>query len=216
MGCYAAFNALKLAHHITKADPESCVLMLCLELCTIHFQKGVHRDTLVSNALFADGAAAAIVRSEAPAHPSVKLKSFHCDLALDGKKDMAWHIANHGFEMTLSSYVPKAIGGGIKSLTDNLLKKINLKREDVQHYAIHPGGRRILEVIEEALGLSKEDNCHAYEVLRDYGNMSSATVLFVINSILQTLTSAHNGNNMLSFAFGPGLTMESLLMEVKA
>lgn len=214
MGCYAAFNALKIADHICNSDPESCILVICIELCTIHFQKGHNRDVLVSNALFSDGAAAVIIKPTPSAQPCFKIKSFFCDLAFSGKSAMAWNIANHGFEMTLSSYVPKAISSGIAGLTNNLLRKHEMQISDIRHFAIHPGGRRILEVIEESLQLNKEDNCHAYEVLRDNGNMSSATILFVLESTRKTLTGSQKGNPLLSFAFGPGLTLESMLLEV--
>jgi alpha-pyrone synthase len=118
--------------------------------------------------------------------------------------------------MVLSSYVPNVIKSGIKDLTNQLLQNLNLSLGQVDYLAIHPGGRRILEVCEEELGLSKEDNCHAYKTLREYGNMSSPTVLFVINSIMQKLISTDTGKKILSFAFGPGLTMESMLLEVEA
>jgi predicted naringenin-chalcone synthase len=127
---------------------------------------------------------------------------------------MAWHIADHGFEMTLSSYVPQAIKGGIASLANKLLTRLNMTREDISRFVIHPGGRRILEVCEEELNLSKEDNCQAYEVLSKYGNMSSPTVLFVMNEHWKSLTKHDHDKKILSFAFGPGLTMESALLKV--
>ena len=116
--------------------------------------------------------------------------------------------------MTLSSYVPKLIQRGIRHLTDGLLDSLPVQLADIRHFAIHPGGRKILETIETELGLTREDNRHAYRVLRDYGNMSSATVLFVLREVLAHTTPADNGAPVLSFAFGPGLTMEAMLLEV--
>ena len=216
MGCYAAVNALKLADAFVRADPAARVLIVCTELCTLHFQKSAEDDHLVSNALFGDGAAACLVLGQplpGPA-PSLALRAFHCGLEPDGHDDMAWHINDFGFEMTLSSYVPRLIQKGIRHLTDELLENLPVRLEDIHAFAIHPGGRKILETIEQALGLQKDDNRHAYQVLRDYGNMSSATVLFVLRALLTSLTPADAGAPVLSFAFGPGLTLEAMLLEV--
>ncbi|HEX8350408.1 MAG TPA: type III polyketide synthase [Hymenobacter sp.] len=215
MGCYAAFNALKLADAFCRADADACVLIVCTELCTIHFQKNNEEDHLVSNALFGDGSAAAIVRGRpANQHPSLALTAFHCEIEPDGHTDMAWHINDFGFEMTLSSYVPRMIQRGIRQLTENLLRNLPVELKDIRAFAIHPGGRKILETIEQELGLTTKDNRFAYNVLREYGNMSSATVLFVLRELLQTLTSANSGEPVLSFAFGPGLTLEAMLLTV--
>ena len=216
MGCYAAVNALKLANAFCLADATSRVLVVSVELCTLHFQKSHEDDHLISNALFGDGAAAALVQA-APlpnGAPSLALRGFHCGLEPDGHDDMAWHINDFGFEMTLSSYVPRLIQRGIRRLTDGLLAHLPVRLEDVHTFAIHPGGRKILETIEEALGLTRTDNRHAYHVLREYGNMSSATVLFVLREVLAQAIPADHGAPVLSFAFGPGLTMEAMLLEM--
>ncbi|MVN76297.1 type III polyketide synthase [Hymenobacter sp. HMF4947] len=214
MGCYAAVNALRLADSIVRADPASRVLVVSVELCTLHFQKSHEPDHLVSNALFGDGAAAALVLGQRFPTPCLALQAFHCGLEPAGVQDMAWHIGDFGFEMTLSGYVPGLIEGGIGQLLAGLLHDLPVRRQDIRHFALHPGGRKILESIEKALGLSKEDNCHAYQVLRDYGNMSSATVLFVLRELLAAATPLDNGAPVLSCAFGPGLTLEAMLLEI--
>ena len=216
MGCYAAVNAVKLADAFCRADADARVLIVSVELCTIHFQKSPEEDHLISNALFGDGAAAALVLAEPLPNgaPSLALQGFHCGLEPDGHDDMAWHINDFGFEMTLSSYVPKLIQRGIRSLTDGLLASLPVQLGDIRHFAIHPGGRKILETIETELGLTRDDNRHAYHVLRNYGNMSSATVLFVLREVLAHATPADHGAPVLSFAFGPGLTMESMLLGI--
>ncbi|GAB3823603.1 type III polyketide synthase [Pontibacter rugosus] len=214
MGCYAAFNALKLADAICKADQDAKVMVVCTEICTIHFQKNTEQDHLVSNALFGDGSAAVLVQGKPSADVSLELTSFHCDLAPDGKSEMAWHIGDTGFEMTLSSYVPELIQNGIKQLTDRLLEGLKMKVSEIDLFAIHPGGRRILEVIEKELGMTRDDNRFAYEVLKEFGNMSSATVLFVLKALMKTLTPQQQDEPILSFAFGPGLTLESMLLKV--
>lgn len=216
MGCYAAVNALRTGDYICKSSPAACVLIVCLELCTLHFQKRKDRDSLVSNALFGDGAAAMLLENNPGKGMSYAIRHFYCDIAPDSKKDMAWQIGDLGFEMTLSSYVPKVIQGGIRELTNRLLDRMGMSVEEVDYFAVHPGGRRILEVCEEELGLSKEDNCFAYEILRQYGNMSSPTVVFVLNNIMKSLSSEDHDKHLLSFAFGPGLTIESMLLDVVA
>jgi len=216
MGCYAAVNALKLADAFCRADAAARVLVVSVELCTLHFQKSPEEDHLISNALFGDGAAACLVQARPLPNeaPSLALQAFHCGLEPDGHDDMAWHINDFGFEMTLSSYVPQLIRRGIGRLTEGLLASLSVQLRDIRHFAIHPGGRKILETIETELGLTREDNRHAYRVLRDYGNMSSATVLFVLRDVLAHATPADHGAPVLSFAFGPGLTMEAMLLEI--
>ncbi|AMR28005.1 naringenin-chalcone synthase [Hymenobacter psoromatis] len=218
MGCYAAVNALRLANDICLANPAARVLVVSVELCTLHFQKSHDPDHLISNALFSDGAAACLVLGQPlpGAVPCLALEAFHCGLAPEGVQDMAWHIGDFGFEMTLSGYVPALIERGIGQLTADLLKDLPVRREDIRHFALHPGGRKILEAIEKALGLSRDDNRYAYQVLRDYGNMSSATVLFVLRELLAATTPADNGAPVLSCAFGPGLTMEAMLLKICA
>lgn len=215
MGCYAAFNAMKLAHSFCESDENAKVLVVCTELCSIHFQKENTEDNWLANSLFADGAAALLMESKPRKGVNLKPVHFHCDLALNGDKDMAWSIGDNGFEMRLSSYIPDIIREGIKKLTHTLLQQINRTQEDVSYFAIHPGGKRILEVIEEELKISKEQNKFAYEVLKRYGNMSSPTVLFVLNEIYNELTTADQDKEIVSFAFGPGLTMESMLLKTE-
>jgi predicted naringenin-chalcone synthase len=209
MGCYGAFNGLKVAQAIVKADPKAQVLVLCLELCTLHFQKIQKDDYLLSNALFADGAAAVLVEAN-PRQKALALSNFICELMPQGKQDMAWQVADHGFEMILSSYIPNLVKSGIKALTDKLLDS----NEVFDFYAIHPGGRAILEGIEQAIGLSKDDNRFAYQVLADYGNMSSCTVIFVLQKLWQTLQPEDHQKQVLSCAFGPGLTLETMKLGV--
>lgn len=213
MGCYGAFNGLKMADTICKANPEAKVLVVCVELCTLHFQKKMDEDFLLSNALFADGAAAVLIESKGQ-EKSLELRSFFCDLYFEGKQDMAWKVADFGFEMTLTSYIPKLVKSGIKSLIDRLLVNSGITNKEIDLYAMHPGGKAILEAIEISLEITKDDNKYAYEILRDYGNMSSCTVLFVLNEILKNTTDSDKGNNILSCAFGPGLTLESMILRV--
>ncbi len=215
MGCYGAFNGLKTANNICRAEPNAKVLVVCVELCSIHFQDSLQPDDLLSCTLFADGAAAVLVRSQInKERNSIKMHSFFCDLFPDGKKDMSWQIGDFGFEMQLSSYVPALLGKGIEELLQNLLEKANLKRGAIDLFAIHPGGKRILEVIEAKLDIPRERNKYAFEVLKNFGNMSSVTVLFVLDLILKTAIQKKAPQKILAMAFGPGLTLESSILEL--
>lgn len=218
MGCYGAFNGLKAANAIVRSEPGAKVLVVCVELCTIHFQKKTDTDYLLSNALFADGSAAVLVESTPRPEQSFRLRSFYCDLLPAGKDAMAWHVSDFGFEMTLTAEVPNHIQRGIGQLMHQLLSQCKLTLDDIGHYALHPGGRRILEVIEEQLGITATDDRYAYEILRQYGNMSSATVLFVLKAIWEDLMNGAaeldvQRPNILSCAFGPGLTLEAMVLE---
>jgi predicted naringenin-chalcone synthase len=214
MGCYAAFNAIKMAHSVVNADPNAKVLVVCTELCTIHFQSEPTENNLLANALFGDGSAALLLEKNKPKGFSLQVNGFFCDLAPIGKKEMHWKIGDHGYEMLLTPKVPDFIKLGIKQLYVNLMNNLSQPVESVDYFAIHPGGKKILAAIEDRLEISSEDNRFAYQVLREYGNMSSPTVLFVLKAIMDQLTPDDNGKNVLSFAFGPGLTLESMFLTV--
>lgn len=207
MGCYAAFNAIKLADAFCKASPSK-VLIVCTELCTIHFQTGKKEDDLLANALFADGSAALLVETNTEQKSFLEISEYECDVLANGKSEMAWGIGNFGFEMKLSSYVPDVIEGGISKLLHSFNQRFD-------YYAIHPGGKKILKVIEKSLSIEKRDNYYAHEILKNYGNMSSPTVLFVLNEIFKTLTLQDDNKEMLALAFGPGITLESMIFNIR-
>jgi predicted naringenin-chalcone synthase len=214
MGCYGAINALKTADYICRADTNAKVLVVSVELCTLHFQKTNTLDNWVANSLFSDGAAAVLVENELQRSnnaTSLRLKNFYSEFIPEASNDMGWYVGNFGFEMKLTSKVSKHLKRHIKPLTDRVLQKAGLSFEQIDDFAIHPGGRSILEATEEALSISPAANELAYQTLREYGNMSSATILFVLQKILNRDTEA--GKNILSFAFGPGLTVEGMILE---
>jgi alpha-pyrone synthase len=215
MGCYAAFNALKIADSFCKSDPNAKVLIVCTELCSLHFQREATDDNLVANALFADGSAAVLVEGKSNSKMQLSLESFHSDLSKTGEQDMAWTVGDLGFEMRLSAYVPEIIRNGIASLTNSLLQKISKTFSDIKHFAIHPGGIKILQAIEEELGIDPAKNRSAYKVLEQYGNMSSPTVLFVLYDLIRNLNTSNSNEHILSFAFGPGLTLESMILKIE-
>lgn len=212
MGCYAAFPGLRMAHQFCQANPNAVVLVICLELCTLHVQFREETDSMLANALFADGAAAVIVSGRKPQRgpAALKVASFHSALAPEGVGDMAWEIGDHGFDIRLSTYIPKIIGGSIHQIVDHVLKDSSVDIGQVKNWAIHPGGRAILDRIESELSLREEQIGDSRSVLGDYGNMSSATVLFVLKRILERKDDAHH---VCAMAFGPGLTIDSGLFE---
>lgn len=212
MGCYASFNALKLAKAFTLSNQDAKVLIVGVELCTLHLQNSTKEEDLLANALFADGASAVLVSSQPEGKINLALQKFHCDLANEGKQEMTWEIANQGFEMRLSSEVPDIIKPQMRNLYQNLLG--NHYQPKNLHYALHPGGKKILRGIEEVLNISKEENDFAYQILQEYGNMSSVTVLFVLERLMQNIEKRQHQEKILSFAFGPGLTLESMMLEI--
>ena len=216
MGCYAAFNALKIADKITSLDEKANVLIVCVELCSLHFQKDTAGDTMLANSLFGDGAAAMLVQSKpSTGRFNFRMNKFYCDLEPAGKAEMTWDIGDFGFEMRLSSLVPEVIENSISQLTANLLSEIDTEVDDIDYFAIHPGGKKILEVIEQQLGIPRDKSGYAHKVLKNYGNMSSPTIIFVLQEILKSLDHGDEGKSVLCFAFGPGLTMESMLLQLE-
>lgn len=216
MGCYAAFNAIKLANTFCASNANAKVLIVCTELCSIHFQREPTDDNFLANALFGDGSAALLVEATPRNGLNLKPVAFHCDLATEGEEDMSWTIGDLGFEMRLSAYVPEVIKNGISKLTASLLERMAYRISDISYFAIHPGGKKILEVIEEKLDLTKVNSQASYAVLKNYGNMSSPTVLFVLNEIANNLNGVDDGKRIMSFAFGPGLTLESMILEIES
>lgn len=142
MGCYAAFNALKIGDAVCKSDSTAKVLIVCTELCSLHFQKEVNDDNMLANALFADGSAAILMESTPRKGINLNPEAFHNSLAVNGAEHMTWSVGNIGFEMKLSSYVPDVIQSGISKLTSDLLKKIQIKPSGIRYFAIHPGGKK--------------------------------------------------------------------------
>jgi alpha-pyrone synthase len=213
MGCYGAINALKAADKICKIDSNAYVLIVCVEFCSLHFQPMETLDKLLANAIFADGAACALVHSKPVYKNNLLLKAFHCHLSPGSAPVMGWNIRDNGFDIQLSTLVPKILENQINIPTQELLSKNKIKLNDIDFFAIHPGGKEILQVAEKSLAISLEQNQIAHKVLRNNGNMSSPTILFILKEYLEILSKAHHGKNILALAFGPGLTIESALLE---
>lgn len=212
MGCYGAFPALRAAADAVLADPEAVVLLVCVELCSLHLRSSDDPDTIVAASVFADGAAAAIVSGRAASGRALRLEAQHTVLA-GGEAEMAWTIGDFGFEMTLSSYVPKLLEAGIAEALEPL-RPSGEAWAAVEHWAIHPGGRSILDRVQHVLELEERQLEPSRAVLRENGNMSSGTVLFVLDRILRDPAAAA-GSRVVATAFGPGLTVESALFALE-
>ena len=206
MGCFAAFPALKLAQSLVRSTPGAQVLIVDVEACTLHFQKEFEPDVVVANALFADGAAALLLSAEPG---PLRLHDFRSHIIPGSEDDMAWIIGETGFDMKLSSYVPRLIEGNIGAVLERLFVDSGWGRDELKLWAVHPGGRAILDKTAKVLGLEHEELDVSYDVLRRYGNMSSATIFFVLREILDR----EQKGKLFACAFGPGLTVESGFLE---
>ena len=210
MGCYAAIHALKLADLICKDDASANVLIVCVELCTLHFQNSYSPDNISSSILFGDGSAAVLVTADNQ-NEGLHIDHFYSSLALKGKQEMIWEMSSSGFLLTLSGYIPALIGEDFNGIVQVALNEKGLTKDDITHWCVHPGGKKILEAIHNSLGFTDGQLQHCYDVLNDYGNMSSPTVLFVLKNIQQALD-MKQPNKIFGAAFGPGLTMETFVL----
>ncbi|MCJ8346408.1 type III polyketide synthase, partial [bacterium] len=179
MGCNAGISALRTADHIVQSDQNAKVLVVNLELCTLHLQKSNDINQVTPFLLFGDGCAVSIVSS---LKSGLKLKEFHSQIIPQSEQLMSWNIGNHGFLMTLSSKVPAILKDVIGQYKDQILGSD--QKNPLEFYAIHPGGKAILDAIGKGLQIESTQYQESLEVLRDYGNMSSASILFVLQKIL--------------------------------
>jgi predicted naringenin-chalcone synthase len=214
MGCNAAFHALKMADLIVRSNPDANVLIVCVELCTLHFQPKNNPDHLLSNTIFGDGAAAVLVtddvRAEAEKYEGFKLEGFYSLVLNEGKSLMGWDLAASNFEMTLNAGIPSFIGKEASYIVGKIIQHFSISPESIHEWAIHPGGKRILDTIQNELQLPQHKMKHSYQVLKEYGNMSSPTILFVLNELIKK--GAEENKTILSIGFGPGLSIESALL----
>ena len=206
MGCHAAVNALAAARAIAVANPRATVLACCAEVCSAHFHHTARVDQLIANTLFADGAAAAIVTAGVDASP--ELTATHTTLIPHTAAEMRWTIGDRGFEMTLGAQVPDVLAREVGGWVRGALATHGLSIADVGGWAIHPGGPRVIDAVVASLGLDPRAGEPSRAVLRECGNMSSATLLF----ILDRLQRADVPRPWIGLAFGPGLVGEMVLV----
>jgi predicted naringenin-chalcone synthase len=203
MGCYAAINALKLARHIVRSEPAARVLVVNLELCTLHLKETADLEQILSFLLFADGCAACLVTAEPE---GAAIDSFRAVLVPDTRDLITWRIRDFGFDIVLSGQVPAAIHEALRAHTKAILRGAPAGAIDL--WAIHPGGRSVLDAVERAFELAPAALAASREVLCRYGNMSSATVMFVLERLLRA---GHRGAAGCAMSFGPGMTAETML-----
>lgn len=208
MGCYAAINALKLARHIVRSEPGAKVLVLNLELCTLHLKESADLEQVLTFLLFGDGCAACLVS----ANPvGVALDRFRAVLVPDTRDLITWAVRDFGFDMVLSGKVPATIHDALRDNAAEILGGTAVG--DIGMWAVHPGGRTVLDAVERAFALAPAALTASRDVLRRYGNMSSATVMFVLDRLLR---SGARGAKGCAMSFGPGLIAETMTFHTAA
>jgi alkylresorcinol/alkylpyrone synthase len=210
MGCQAGLTGLDRALLELTARPQNIVVVLTVEFGSLHFQHGKKLDNMIASALFGDGLAAAVIGPEVPGRPKIIDTMTYSDY--DAHDFLGFRVSDKGYEIRLNTKVPKKLRAIVPDIVENFLSRNNLQNNDVRFWGIHPGGAKIVDYLEEGLGLSPEDLRYSREVLQQYGNMSSVTIFFVLNKIIQE-GQPQPGNVALLQAFGPGLTIELCLLQ---
>ncbi|WP_263356190.1 type III polyketide synthase [Acidicapsa ligni] len=203
MGCYAAINGLKLARHIVRSEPTASVLMINLELCSLHFQKTQELEKILAFLLFGDGCAVSLIRAS---DQGFALDNFRAYTIPEARDLIRWRVGDSGFDMDLSGKVP----GEIRKTLSLKVDEINPEK-NIDLWAVHPGGRSILDAVESSMELAPDTLAASRSILRRFGNMSSATVMFVLEELMRT---AQSGQRGCAMSFGPGLTAETMNFHV--
>ena len=208
MGCHGAMNAIRVARGYVESNPAACVLIVAVELCSIHYQYSEDDETNLANGLFADGAAAMVLQ-QMPANtaPAWRCAATGSCLLPDSKAAMTWKIRNHGFLMGLSKEVPEIIKANLVPWLVPWLAEQGLLYDDIESWAVHPGGPAILNAVKGSLFLRREDLVSSWGVLRDFGNMSSPTIFFVMDAMRRREAPLP----CVALGFGPGLAVEATL-----
>jgi predicted naringenin-chalcone synthase len=220
MGCHGAFNGLKVARGCLGAEPDARVLVCAVELCTLHFFTGWDAEKIVANALFADGAAAVVcqngadrthsdvaVRSRSDPTSGWRLAAVGTIRIPDSAAAMSWRIGDFGFDMGLSRKIPELIGQHLRGYVESWLDRQGLRLSDIGSWAVHPGGPKVLDAVEMALSLPNGGLEHSRAILSEHGNMSSPTVLF----ILDRMQRENAPRPCVALGFGPGMAVEAAL-----
>jgi prepilin-type processing-associated H-X9-DG protein len=208
MGCHGALNALRVARAFVDANPDARVLVCAIELCSLHHQYGWNPEQIVANALFADGSAA-VVCGHAASDQKPRWLASGSTVVPQTEDLMSWNIGDHGFQMTLSAHVPDVIQGSLRGWLEGWLASEGTDLDQIAHWGVHPGGPRILQACIDALQLEPGEIQTSRDVLAEFGNMSSPTILFIVERLIRNKTPGP----CVLLAFGPGLTIEAALVE---
>jgi alkylresorcinol/alkylpyrone synthase len=211
LGCAAGAMALARAADYLQAYPGGNALIIAVELPSLTFQrKDISQANLISSVLFGDGAAAVIVSGKP--HPGPKILVSETYTFPDSLGAMGFDLRDSGFHILLAKDVPQMIGEKIGALMDGFLERHGKTRKDIKGWILHPGGARLLGNVEEALGLTKEQTQPSWDILGYVGNLSSATILFILQEWLEKRP-LQPGEFAVAAAFGPGFSAEFLLLQ---
>ena len=204
MGCHAAFQALRMAGLFTQTMPTAKVLVVSVELCSLHFQPDISEDYIIANALFGDGCASCVVVDDSVDKPGLVLEEMYTkQLRKTSSKEMAWKVSEKGFLMKLSAYLPQILEANLKEELQSFF--IESFRETVDTWCVHPGGKNILQAVAKSFSLPLDQLHDSFETLRNYGNMSSATILFVLKRLFDN----PQEQTVAMMGLGPGITVEA-------
>ncbi len=212
MGCYAGFSGMHMADTIVRANSDAVVLQVCVELCSLHFQKGTSQSTLIANCLFADGGAASVFTSSerSPLGGRAAIIATASKLDDQSSDQIGWQIGDHGFIMGLDPYVPTTLAALLPHFVNSLVARTP-GEAPIDRWAFHPGGPRILERCQQVLELDDGAMMSAHSVLNDFGNISSPSIFFVLERELEY---ASSGELLTALGFGPGITIEGALLRL--
>jgi predicted naringenin-chalcone synthase len=204
-GCAAGLNAVNLARQLAAGAPEAVILLVCVELCTLHIQQGRSREDLLAASFFGDGASACVIGIASHRQEAVIiLEDGRSELLPESRQVMTWEVGGHGFNLYLSPEIPRLIGQHVREKVAKVADAAS-----IECWAIHPGGKAIIDAVQETLGLSDGMTEPSRKILRQYGNMSSATILFVLQELKRRFIDEEAAEMLgMALAFGPGLTLE--------
>lgn len=211
MGCHAAFHALRLAHLIIANSPEAKVLLVGLEICSLHLNNNKSDDNLLANYLFSDGCAACVLGATSRGR-GLETLDFQSAYFPDSKGLMAWDIGNFGFEMKLHRKLPLLLRKSLREMMQSIFLQFGCTLPQIDEFAIHPGGKNILRAFEDALEISPNKIQNSKDTLAQYGNMSSVTILFVLERFLNCQNEALEPRTIYAAAFGPGVSLETAII----
>lgn len=214
LGCAGGAAGLSRAWDYCRAHPQARVLLTALECCSLTLMtRDLSKKNLIGTSLFADGAAAVLVAGDEAGGTGPEIVATHSELFPDSYQIMGWNFCNEGMELVLSPRLPALIKRELPGLVEKFLHECGLKRDDLRHYITHPGGAKVIDAFREGLGLERDELQLTENMLREYGNLSSVSVLVVLEQWLASQQSNQSGYGLLS-AFGPGFSGELLLLRI--